>query len=93
MSASELTPAPPTPSPAICPTVVPAHLLASRPAKVRDHHLDRKAIIYVRQSSSQQVAEHKKFTARRYALADVTVALSWHRDRVEVVDADQGCTA
>ena len=93
MSVPELTSAPPTPGPAICPTVVPAHLLASRPAKVRDHHLDRKTIIYVRQSSPQQVAVHKESTAREYALADVAVALGWHRDRVEVVDADQGRTA
>src|SRR5438067_562628 len=69
---------------------VPAHLLASRTAKVRDHHLDRKAIVYVRQSSPQQVAEHKESTARQYALAEVAVALGWPRDRVEVVDADQG---
>jgi DNA invertase Pin-like site-specific DNA recombinase len=67
-------------------------LLALRPAKVRDHHLDRKAIVYVRQSSPQQVAEHKESTARQSALADVAVALGWPRDRVEVVDADQGRT-
>jgi DNA invertase Pin-like site-specific DNA recombinase len=70
--------------------VVPAHLLASRAAKVRDCHLDRKAIVYIRQSSPQQVAEHKESAARQYALADLAVALGWPRDRVEVVDADQG---
>jgi DNA invertase Pin-like site-specific DNA recombinase len=67
-------------------------LLALRPAKIRDHHLDRKAIVYVRQSSPQQVLEHKESTARQYALADVAVALGWPRDRVEIVDADQGRT-
>ena len=71
---------------------MPDHLLALRPAKVRDHHLDRKAIVYVRQSSPQQVAEHKESSAREYALADVAVALGWPRDRVEVVDVDQGRT-
>jgi len=76
------------PGPAV--TNVPAHLLASRTAKVRDQHLTRKAIVYVRQSSPQQVAEHKESTARQYALADLAVALGWPRDRVEVVDADQG---
>jgi DNA invertase Pin-like site-specific DNA recombinase/DNA-binding transcriptional MerR regulator len=69
---------------------VPAHLLALRPAKVREHHLDRKAIVYIRQSSPQQVAEHKESTARQYALADVAVALGWPRERVEIVDVDQG---
>jgi DNA invertase Pin-like site-specific DNA recombinase len=67
--------------------------LALRFAKIRDHHLARKAIVYVRQSSPQQVAEHKESTARQYALADVAVALGWPRDRVEVVDADQATTA
>jgi DNA invertase Pin-like site-specific DNA recombinase len=72
---------------------VPANVLALRSAKVRDHHLSRKAIVYVRQSSPQQVAEHKESTARQYALADVAVALGWPRDRVEVIDADQATTA
>ena len=93
MSTPDFTPAPPTPAPVPGPVLVPAHLLALRPAKVRDHHLDRKAIVYIRQSSPQQVAEHKESTARQYALADVAVALGWPRDRVEVVDADQGRTA
>ena len=92
MSTTEFTPPSPTPTSPACPVIVPAHLLALRPAKVRDHHLDRKAIVYVRQSSPQQVAEHKESTARQYALADVAVALGWPRDRVEVVDADQGRT-
>src|SRR6516162_3808543 len=71
-------------------TTVPAHLAAARAIKVRDHHLNRKAIVYIRQSSPQQVAEHKESAARQYALADLAVALGWPRDRVEVVDQDQG---
>src|SRR4051794_35360202 len=50
------------------------------------------ARLYIRQSSPQQVAEHKESTSRQYALADVAVALGWPRDRVEIVDADQGRT-
>jgi DNA invertase Pin-like site-specific DNA recombinase len=94
MSTPEYPLPPPTPTPTApaCPVIVPAHLLALRSAKVRDHHLDRKAIVYIRQSSPQQVAEHKESTARQYALADVAVALGWPRDRVEIVDADQGIT-
>ena len=76
-----------------CPAGVPANVLALRPAKIRDHHLLRKAVVYVRQSSPQQVAEHKESAARQYALADVAVALGWPRDRVEIVDADQARTA
>ena len=90
MSTPEFSPPPPTPSSPASPSILPAHLLAARSAKVRDHHLDRKAIVYIRQSSPQQVAEHKESTARQYALADVAVALGWPRDRVEIIDADQG---
>jgi DNA invertase Pin-like site-specific DNA recombinase len=93
MSTPEFSQVSPTLTSAACPVIVPAHLLAARSAKVRDHHLDRKAIVYVRQSSPQQVAEHKESTARQYALADIAVVLGWPRDRVEVVDADQGRTA
>ena len=88
MSTSEVFSAPPSISSA-CPVIVPANLLALRPAKIRDHHLLRKAVVYIRQSSPQQVAEHKESTVRQYALADVAVALGWPRDRVEIVDADQ----
>jgi DNA invertase Pin-like site-specific DNA recombinase len=75
-----------------CPNaaLLPAHLAAARAIKVRDCHLDRKAIVYIRQSNPQQVAEHKESAARQYALADLAVALGWPRDRVEVVDQDQG---
>src|SRR5215470_4511429 len=93
MSAAEPNPARPAPTSPAGPLILPAHLVAARTAKVRDHHLDRKAIVYIRQSSPQQVAEHKESTARQYALADVAVALGWPRDRVEVVDADQATTA
>jgi DNA invertase Pin-like site-specific DNA recombinase len=92
MSAPDLstarTPVKSPPGPSV-PTA-PAHLLAARAAKVRDGQLDRKAIVYIRQSSPQQVADHKESAARQYALADLAVALGWPRDRVEVVDADQG---
>src|SRR4051812_50168751 len=90
MSTPEFNPASPTLKSSTCPAIVSAHLLAARTAKVRDCHFSRKAIVYVRQSSPQQVAEHRESTARQYALADLAVALGWPRDRVEAVDADQG---
>jgi DNA invertase Pin-like site-specific DNA recombinase len=59
-------------------------------AKLQDHHLLRQAIVYVRQSSPQQVAEHVESTARQYALVDRALAWGWSRDRVVVIDEDQG---
>jgi DNA invertase Pin-like site-specific DNA recombinase len=62
----------------------------SRSPKLKPWHLDRKAVVYVRQSTPQQVAEHRESTARQYALADRAVALGWPAERVEVIDADLG---
>jgi DNA invertase Pin-like site-specific DNA recombinase len=69
-------------------TVPPSGALRSD--KIRDEHLRRMAIVYVRQSTQQQVLEHRESTARQYALADRAVALGWPTAAVEVIDEDQG---
>ena len=61
-----------------------------RSDKITDEHLQRLAIVYVRQSTQQQVLEHRESTARQYALADRAVALGWPAAAVEVIDEDQG---
>ena len=61
-----------------------------RSPKLRPWHLDRVAVVYVRQSTPQQVHDHKESTARQYALADRAVALGWSRDRVNTIDDDLG---
>jgi DNA invertase Pin-like site-specific DNA recombinase len=61
-----------------------------RSDKITDGHLQRLAIVYVRQSTQQQVFEHRESTARQYALADRAVALGWPAAAVEVIDEDQG---
>jgi DNA invertase Pin-like site-specific DNA recombinase len=61
-----------------------------RSPELRPWHLDRVAIVYVRQSTPQQVLGHKESTARQYALADRAVALGWPRDRVVTIDDDLG---
>ncbi len=38
------------------------------PGKIQPHHRDRLAVVYVRQSSPQQVLEHRESTALQYAL-------------------------
>jgi DNA invertase Pin-like site-specific DNA recombinase len=48
------------------------------------------AIVYVRQSTPQQVLDHKESTARQYALAERAVALGWPDDRVVTIDDDLG---
>jgi DNA invertase Pin-like site-specific DNA recombinase len=59
-------------------------------AKIRDFHLQRLAIVYVRQSSAQQVLDNRESTARQYALADYAQLLGWPAQRVLVIDDDQG---
>lgn len=61
-----------------------------RSPKLRPWHLDRVAIVYVRQSTPPQVLEHQESTARQYALADRAAALGWPRDRVVTIDDDLG---
>ncbi|HEX3147572.1 MAG TPA: recombinase family protein [Gemmataceae bacterium] len=58
--------------------------------KVQKWHLERLAFVYVRQSSPQPVVEHRESRLRQYALVDYAVALGRPRDRVQVIDEDQG---
>jgi DNA invertase Pin-like site-specific DNA recombinase len=58
--------------------------------KIRPAHLERQAIVYVRQSTLHQVLENRESTARQYALVERAVALGWSRAQVEVIDEDQG---
>jgi DNA invertase Pin-like site-specific DNA recombinase len=63
------------------------------PAKVQVHHLDRLAVVYVRQSSPQQVLIHRESAALQYDLKRRAVAWGWPTDRVLVIDEDQGHSA
>jgi DNA invertase Pin-like site-specific DNA recombinase len=53
-------------------------------------HLDRRACVYVRQSTAMQVHEHVESTKRQYALVERAIALGWSRADIEVIDEDQG---
>ena len=66
---------------------------AFRSAKILDWHLDRLAIVYVRQSDPHQVLNHRESRERQYGLADHAAALGWTRDRVLIIDDDQGVSA
>src|SRR5947208_13006354 len=62
----------------------------STSSKIRDGHLDKLAVVYIRQSSPQQVQENRESTARQYAFADHAITLGWPRERVLVIDEDLG---
>src|ERR1700704_3458202 len=59
--------------------------------KIRPHHLDRKAILYVRQSSAHQVLHNRESSALQYAMRDRLIALGW--SAIETVDDDLGRSA
>ncbi len=59
-------------------------------SKVHSEHLEKLAIVYVRQSSPRQVIEHRESRERQYALVNLAVTLGWPRERVLVIDEDQG---
>lgn len=59
-------------------------------AKIKAAHGEKLAIVYIRQSSAHQILVNRESTARQYALADYACQLGWQRDRVLIIDEDQG---
>jgi DNA invertase Pin-like site-specific DNA recombinase len=66
-------------------------VLTRQPApKIRPDHLDRLAVIYVRQSTLFQVRENSGSTTRQYDLVQRAQDLGWTPASILVVDQDQG---
>jgi DNA invertase Pin-like site-specific DNA recombinase len=63
------------------------------PVKLKPWHLDRWAIVYIRQSDPQQLINNRESTALQYALRDRALALGWPNDRILTLDGDQGKSA
>jgi len=63
---------------------------ARRSEKVSRRHLDRLAMVYVRQSTVRQVLEHRESTRMQYQLKERAQELGWAEDRVVVIDDDLG---
>ncbi|TBE73928.1 recombinase family protein [Rhizobium pisi] len=59
--------------------------------KIHPHHLERKAILYVRQSSAHQVLHNRESSTLQYAMRDRLAALGW--SQIETVDDDLGRSA
>jgi DNA invertase Pin-like site-specific DNA recombinase len=58
--------------------------------KILRRHQDRLAIVYVRQSTAQQVERHQESTKLQYALADRAAQFGWLREQIVVIDDDLG---
>jgi excisionase family DNA binding protein len=61
--------------------------------KIRAAHQERLAFVYVRQSSLRQVRHNLESQRLQYGFAERAAALGWSRERILVVDEDQGKSA
>lgn len=58
--------------------------------KITPRHRDRTAVVYVRQSTAHQVAEHRESADLQYQLQQRAAHLGWAASRISVIDDDQG---
>lgn len=58
--------------------------------KILATHLERRAVVYARQSTLRQLQDHKESTIRQYALKDRAIACGWAADKVVCIDDDLG---
>jgi DNA invertase Pin-like site-specific DNA recombinase len=59
-------------------------------SKVQSRHLERLAVVYVRQSTPQQMLRHQESTSLQYGLVERAQRLGWPRERTVVIDDDLG---
>lgn len=59
--------------------------------KIRPQHVQRKAILYIRQSSAYQVTHNLESQKLQYAMQERLQQLGWRE--IEVIDDDLGCSA
>jgi DNA invertase Pin-like site-specific DNA recombinase len=64
----------------------------TRPEKIHSRHCERLAIVYIRQSTPQQVERHQESTRLQYALVERACQFGWSRDAIVVIDDDLGHT-
>ena len=69
------------------PVMQPAPYVSS---KLTREHLLRSAILYVRQSTGQQLRDHQESTSRQYGLTERLLAFGWPQERIIVIDEDLG---
>lgn len=60
------------------------------PEKIRREHQERLAIVYIRQSTVQQIERHQESTRLQYALVDRAFQFGWTRETILTIDDDLG---
>ena len=61
-----------------------------RPGKIDSRHLERLAVVYIRQSSLQQVQHNQESTRIQYSLSTMARQFGWEAERILVLDEDLG---
>src|SRR5262245_22255643 len=61
--------------------------------KIASRHPERLAVVYVRQSTAQQVLDHRESTRLQYGLSQRAHELGWSLERILVIDDDLGKSA
>lgn len=64
-----------------------------RPPQITASHLSRKAVVYLRQSTAEQVMKNIGSTAVQRGLADQFQAWGWSAECVEILEGDLGVSA
>lgn len=72
-------------TPALLPT-----LDEERPEKLHGRHLERLAVVYIRQSSMAQVHHNQESTKLQYSLVGMAQQFGWARERILIIDDDLG---
>ncbi len=58
--------------------------------KIQDHHLNRTAQIYLRQSTPAQVRQHVESTDRQFHFQERALELGWPAERIRILTRDLG---
>lgn len=61
--------------------------------KIQATHRQRRAVVYVRQSSMRQIIEHPESTRRQRDLYQRALELGWPETAIEVIERDLGKSA
>ena len=65
-------------------------LFPPRPSQITAAHLQRVALVYLRQSTPAQLQLNVGSTARQYNQKDLALAWGWPEACIQVIDADLG---
>jgi DNA invertase Pin-like site-specific DNA recombinase len=68
----------------------PPLVLEERSQKLQGRHLERLAVVYIRQSSMAQVHHHQESTKLQYSLVEMARRLGWAPERILTIDEDLG---